>query len=93
MTRCKYFHDDQIEGAWCEIKPRKLNKRLDCSKCENNPELPRCETCVHFMFGSPNCRCAKVRGDIIADGVIQDYTENMKVRESQVACNFYTEEQ
>lgn len=87
MTRCKYFHDDQIQGAWCKIKPLKMGERLDCSKCENNPEVPRCNTCVHFIHG----KCAKVRGDIIVDGIIQDYTECMIVRDNQVACSFYTE--
>lgn len=92
MTKCKYFHDDQIQGAWCDIKPQKLGKRLDCSKCENNPEVPRCKDCVHFQYGSPYCRCAKVRGNIVSDGLIQDYTEKMRVKENQVACCFYIEE-
>lgn len=92
MTRCKYFHDDQIQGAWCEIKAPKMGEKLDCSKCENNPEVPRCEECVHFRYGKPYCRCAKVRGDIISGGLIQDYIEYMKVRKKQVACSFFYRE-
>ena len=49
---------------------------------------------MHFMCGSPNGRCMKVRGEAIfdKDGCVEDYVEHMKVREEQISCNFYEEE-
>lgn len=91
--KCKHFHDSQIEGPWCDIKRNQLGKTLDCSKCEKNPNVPRCGSCKHFSYGTKHI-CLKVRGEIIFDSESQPdgYIENLKVRERQIGCSFYEEE-
>lgn len=91
--KCKHFHDSQIEGPWCDIKRNVSGNSLDCSKCQKNPNVPRCGNCKHFAFGTPKSKCLKVRGEIILDseGEPDDYADNLKVREKQIGCSFYEE--
>lgn len=93
-SKCKHFHDNQIEGPWCDIKRNEPGKSLDCSKCENNLNIPRCESCKHFAVGVPKSKCLKVRGEIIfnSEGEPNGYVENLKVRDKQIGCSFYEEE-
>lgn len=93
-NRCNHFHDDQIQGPWCDLRSGMPDWSLDCSDCEKNHNIPRCGTCMHFMCGSPNGMCMKVRGEAIfdKDGCVEDYVEHMKVREEQISCNFYEKE-
>lgn len=92
--KCKHFHDSQIEGPWCDIKRNVSGKSLDCSKCEKNPNVPKCGNCKHFAFGIPKSKCLKVRGEVIfnSDGEPDGYVDNLKVRDKQIGCSFYEKE-
>lgn len=92
--KCKLFYDSQIEGPLCYIQKNKPIRSFDCSKCEKNPNVPRCGNCKHFSYGIPKSKCLKVRGGVIfnSHGDPDGYIANLKVREKQIGCSFYEEE-